>query len=766
MIRSIELRNWKTHKDTRLGFQQGVNVLLGVMGAGKSSVIDAISFAFFGTFPALKQSRAKIEDIPTNRPTFEDKAEVEITFDIGDDIYVIKRIVKRGKSSEALIEKNGKYLQTQPERVNEEIASLLKIDYDTFSRAIYAEQNRLDYFLELRKGERKKAIDEMLGLDHFATVEENVTSLINNVKGLLKEDDRIIQNADVKALREQLAALTEELKKLNAEISEIDKEHAVLETKKLDNASKLSKMKKEYAERMELNDRATQVKSRITTLDEEFKLIESLGINPKISSEIDELSKKESDLNSSISELRRSQQKLTANTAELKERIKINEKKESDYRNMERDLKELNSQDIEKRVDENTLQIQDAMNMLAKNSTRADEIREWVRELQKHISKCPVCERELDENLRVQLLKGKEDLLKEIDERNVKIRAEIGIKNLEIKKLGALHDKLKLLRSKISEHSDLSVNIENDKKALESANAELSNITKKIDEKDTEHKALSKRLEQARTMLEKLEHMRKISLEMKHDNEKLAKINEMLKSMQIDQGSIDAVQKEFTDISTRFSALVSKLESNAKFRNSLSQQIDEKKRGLALVDEVDARIKSRAALIDNLSKFKTALIDTEVFLRTQLVTSINGLMQNLWQGLYPYSDYPALMLNAHKDDYVLEANLNIDGNDIWVPIDTVASGGERSVACLTLRIAMGMVIVPNLRWLILDEPTHNLDNAGIQRLIEVFSNTLPEIVEQIFIITHDDDLKQINSARVYTLERDKGVNGTTNAVEA
>ncbi|MCL5093323.1 MAG: hypothetical protein M1128_02555, partial [Candidatus Marsarchaeota archaeon] len=305
-----------------------------------------------------------------------------------------------------------------------------------------------------------------------------------------------------------------------------------------------------------------------------------------------------------------------------------------------------------------------------------------------------------------------------------------------------------------------------DKQALEIANAELSNITKKIDEEDKEHKTMSKKLEQERMMLEKLERMQKISLEIKQDDEKLEKINEILKSMKIDQSSIDAVQKEFTDMSTRFSALISRSESNAKFRINLSKQIDEKKKGLALVDEVDARIKSRAALIDNLSKFKTALIDTEVFLRTQLVSSINALMQNLWQGLYPYSDYPSLILNAHKDDYVLEANLNIDGNEIWVPIDTVASGGERSVACLTLRIAMGMVIVPNLRWLILDEPTHNLDNAGIQRLIEVFSNTLPEIVEQIFIITHDDDLKQINSARVYTLERDKGANGTTNAIEA
>ena len=45
----------------------------------------------------------------------------------------------------------------------------------------------------------------------------------------------------------------------------------------------------------------------------------------------------------------------------------------------------------------------------------------------------------------------------------------------------------------------------------------------------------------------------------------------------------------------------------------------------------------------------------------------------------------------------------------------MASGGERSIACLAMRIAMAMVIVPNLRWLILDEPTHNIDEQGISK---------------------------------------------------
>ena len=74
---------------------------------------------------------------------------------------------------------------------------------------------------------------------------------------------------------------------------------------------------------------------------------------------------------------------------------------------------------------------------------------------------------------------------------------------------------------------------------------------------------------------------------------------------------------------------------------------------------------------------------------------------------------------------------------------------------------MSMVIVPNLKWLILDEPTHNLDAQGISKMIEVFSNSLPSIVEQIFVITHDEALKQVHNARIYEFSRDKSINEPT-----
>ena len=48
MLTEIELGNFLSHHKTKLPFDKGVTVFVGQNGAGKSSVIDGITFALFG----------------------------------------------------------------------------------------------------------------------------------------------------------------------------------------------------------------------------------------------------------------------------------------------------------------------------------------------------------------------------------------------------------------------------------------------------------------------------------------------------------------------------------------------------------------------------------------------------------------------------------------------------------------------------------------------------------------------------------------------
>ena len=63
MIDRVRLENWKKHEDSSYNFKDGCNIIVGPMGAGKSSILQAISFGLFNTFTELKSSDLKVLDL-------------------------------------------------------------------------------------------------------------------------------------------------------------------------------------------------------------------------------------------------------------------------------------------------------------------------------------------------------------------------------------------------------------------------------------------------------------------------------------------------------------------------------------------------------------------------------------------------------------------------------------------------------------------------------------------------------------------------------
>ena len=95
-------------------------------------------------------------------------------------------------------------------------------------------------------------------------------------------------------------------------------------------------------------------------------------------------------------------------------------------------------------------------------------------------------------------------------------------------------------------------------------------------------------------------------------------------------------------------------------------------------------------------------------------------------------------------------------NTQWRKVEGILSGGERSCAALSIRMAIALVLTQNIGWMILDEPTHNLDKNTVKKLSEFLKTHLPELVEQVFIITHEKEMEKAASATLYFIEREKG----------
>ena len=189
MIQKLILENWRSHSHSELEFDKGTNVIVGTMGAGKTSVTDAICFAFFGTFPSLQSRKIKLDEIIKNKPNQEQKTKVMLYFKIKDEEYSIKREIELGKGTTVSeLRKEGLLIEgPQNQRTTERITKLLQVDYELFSRAVYAEQNNIDYFLEIPKSQRKQKIDELLRISKFENARKNLNTLTNRLNERIKE---------------------------------------------------------------------------------------------------------------------------------------------------------------------------------------------------------------------------------------------------------------------------------------------------------------------------------------------------------------------------------------------------------------------------------------------------------------------------------------------------------------------------------------------------------------------------------------------------
>ena len=105
MITSVELRNFLSHSNTTLEFENGVTVFVGHNGAGKSSIIDAITFALFGQH-TRKSNKSLIK-------RGMDQAYVKVTFNINEKQYQAERKVdlKGGLEAQFSEKVNGKWTQ-------------------------------------------------------------------------------------------------------------------------------------------------------------------------------------------------------------------------------------------------------------------------------------------------------------------------------------------------------------------------------------------------------------------------------------------------------------------------------------------------------------------------------------------------------------------------------------------------------------------------------------------------------------------------------
>ncbi|MCK9519953.1 MAG: SMC family ATPase, partial [Dehalococcoidia bacterium] len=111
-------------------------VLTGPTGAGKSSIIDAITFALYGAIPRY-DNRNLVAPLITQGML---EAKVRLDFTVGKDAYTAVRVVRRSatgaSTKEARLEHDGRSLAENADDLTAKVTQLLGLTFDHFQKCV------------------------------------------------------------------------------------------------------------------------------------------------------------------------------------------------------------------------------------------------------------------------------------------------------------------------------------------------------------------------------------------------------------------------------------------------------------------------------------------------------------------------------------------------------------------------------------------------------------------------------------------------------
>jgi exonuclease SbcC len=231
----LELYNFLAYRGPVMLDLEGLHVacLAGANGAGKSSLLDAMTWALWGKARARRDDELIHYDMPDMRVSFD--------FSLGGDLYQVVRYRSRearGRSLLNLSILDGDEWRSIGEATlrgtQARINNLLRLDYDTFINSVLLLQDRADEFTLKTPAERKRILAEILGLSAWEVYEERAKirlrhieqeqgqlgAELDHIAGELAREDEY-QQALIEALREK-DELKEQLDQVEARVHQIE----------------------------------------------------------------------------------------------------------------------------------------------------------------------------------------------------------------------------------------------------------------------------------------------------------------------------------------------------------------------------------------------------------------------------------------------------------------------------------------------------------------------------------------------------------------
>ncbi|MFI5386758.1 MAG: AAA family ATPase [Fimbriimonadales bacterium] len=156
----LRLENFRQHRDTDISFDDGMTAIVGVNGSGKTTILEAMTFALYGVQRKTKESIRFYWAEP--------RAKVRVTLDFEFEGRSFR--LERTTSDATLIDTTSEPHITKATGLREVKAAcerLLRLTYDQFKNSFCAEQKSLSFLQFNTDTRRQEQVGKMLGFDRL-----------------------------------------------------------------------------------------------------------------------------------------------------------------------------------------------------------------------------------------------------------------------------------------------------------------------------------------------------------------------------------------------------------------------------------------------------------------------------------------------------------------------------------------------------------------------------------------------------------------------
>ena len=371
---TFEKIRWKNflstgNQYTEIQFNEcSTTLIVGTNGAGKSTVLDALTFSLFGK-PFRKINKSQLIN-----STNEKDSRVEVEFSIGDLQWKVVRAIKPNIFE---IWKDGKCLD-QFSNANDQQKwleqNVIKMNYKSFTQIVILGSSTFVPFMQLTATNRREVIEDLLDIKIFSSMNNLIRDKIKIVRDetrtldLKKEslNDKVeMQNNWIKELESQSKGrIDDNQQKITTLFAESDDYLSVNEQLE-NNVSDLTKEQEAVTgatEKLrELGNLKGKISNKVATITKEHKFFTKHTVCPTCTQDIDE----EFRLNK-IADAQSKAKELKSGYTQLEEAIKEEEEREHQFLTVSKEITNLT-------------------HGISKNNTRISGCQRQVRDLESEI---------------------------------------------------------------------------------------------------------------------------------------------------------------------------------------------------------------------------------------------------------------------------------------------------------------------------------------------------------------------------------------------